>query len=84
MFIERDNAMKKDIEAVMVQFWDDGTFINFTGPFYANKVEIEKFHRRLIRNDTFGNHYNAGEVQVRLMDRKTIHGGWIGITWRLQ
>lgn len=71
MVNERENAMKKkDMAGVMTQFSDDATFINSKGYYFANKVEIEKFHHRLTQNDTIGYHYKAGNVQVRLLDRK--------------
>ena len=71
MVNERENAMKKkDLATVMAQFSDDATFINAAGYYCANKDEIEKFHDGLTHMDSVGYYYKAGNVQVRILDRK--------------
>ena len=65
----REKAMKKkDLNAVMAQFSDDATFINGGGYYYANKMEIEAFHKGLIQTDTVSYYYKAGYVHVRILD----------------
>ena len=69
MVNERETAMKKkDIPAVMAQFSDDATFINGDGYYYANKAEIEGFHKGLTQSDSLGYYYTVGHVHVRILD----------------
>jgi uncharacterized protein (TIGR02246 family) len=69
MVRDREAAMKsKDLPSVMVQFSDDATFINWKGSYYANKSEVEAFHKQLIFLEGVGYNYSAGKVTVRLLD----------------
>jgi len=58
----------KDIASVMAQFSGDATFINSTGYYWANKSEVEAFHKQIMFREGVGYNYVAGKVTIGLLD----------------